>query len=380
MSATPYLPTEQIFEIADAAMEADLADQRRLLFIGITPQYRNFLPSASGPYQQMLSDLSAMNQVERLVDTTVPLQQWLENARRLTRAATTLAVFDHALDMVIRKATGEPDVAPVVFTGETKEEIIFRDDTVPFLFMQGGDAAGRAVARIKVPPYQGGAPQPQAFPHAGTGWLIAPRLLVTNHHVVTARSRTGPERMVVDPADLQLQAQNSTCRFDYLDDESGTEEVSGGALLASDEALDYAVLRLADGRASPETVLRVATEPLKVAKDQPVAVNVIQHPGGAPKRIGLRNNLVYEADDRDLRYFTDTRAGSSGSPVLTDDWTVVALHRGARRVEDVSFQGKNTAFVNVGTQVSSVLRHLRQNSPEVHAEITAAQAALAGQG
>ncbi|MFJ5832053.1 trypsin-like peptidase domain-containing protein [Streptomyces sp. NPDC093089] len=306
--------------------------------------------------------------------------QRLENARRLTRAATVLAVFDHALDMVVRKATGEPDVAPVVFTGETKEEIIFRDDTVPFLFVQGGAAAGSAVARIKVPPYQGGTPQPQAHPHAGTGWLIAPGLLVTNHHVVTARSRTGPERIVVDPADLQLQAQNSTCRFDYLDDGSGTEEVSGGALVASDEVLDYAVLRLADGQASPETVLRVADDPLKVAKDQPVAVNVIQHPGGAPKRIALRNNLVHEADGRDLRYFTDTRAGSSGSPVLTDDWTVVALHRGARRVEDVSFRGKNTAFVDVGTQVSSVLRHLQQNSPEVHAEITAAQAALAGQG
>lgn len=379
MSATPYLPTEEIYAIADAAMEAELAGQRQLLFIGITPQYKNFLTGATGPYQQVLSDLNAMNQVERLVDSSVPLQQWLENARRLTPVATAVAVFDRALDTVIRKSTGEPDVAPGVFTGETKEEIIFRDDTVPFLFLQGGDVAGRAVARIKVPPYQGGSPQPHAFPHAGTGWLIAPNLLVTNHHVVTARNHTGPERIVVDPADLQLQAQNSTCRFDYLDDIAHTEEVPGGALLASDEALDYAVLRLADGRAVPRTVLRVATEPLKVTRDQPVAVNVIQHPGGQPKRIALRNNLVYEADERDLRYFTDTRVGSSGSPVLTDDWTVVALHRGARRVEDVSFRGESTAFVNVGTQMSSVLRHLHQNSPEVHAEITAAQAALAGQ-
>lgn len=86
---------------------------------------------------------------------------------------------------------------------------------------------------------------------------------------------------------------------------------------------------------------------------------------------------MYEATENDVRYFTDTRGGSSGSPVFTDDWQVVALHRGTRRVEDVNFQGKTTAFVNVGTQISSVMRHLQEHSPEVHAEIAAAQSALA---
>lgn len=81
-----------------------------------------------------------------------------------------------------------------------------------------------------------------------------------------------------------------------------------------------------------------------------------------------------------MRYFTDTRGGSSGSPVLTDDWTVVALHRGTRRVSDVSFQGKSTAFVNVGTQLSAVMEHLREHSAQVYEEIAAAQSALARQG
>ncbi|WP_405411549.1 hypothetical protein [Streptomyces decoyicus] len=53
--------------------------------------------------------------------------------------------------------------------------------------------------RLKVPPYQGGAPlQPNGFPHSGTGWLIAPGLLVTNHHVVNARTGTGAGRPVAD--------------------------------------------------------------------------------------------------------------------------------------------------------------------------------------
>ncbi|UQA90933.1 hypothetical protein [Streptomyces halobius] len=52
-----------------------------------------------------------------------------------------------------------------------------------------------------------------------------------------------------------------------------------------------------------------------------------------------------------------------------DDWKAVALHRGARRVENVYYQGRTTAFVNVGAQMSSVLRHLAANSPGIHAEI-----------
>jgi hypothetical protein len=168
---------------------------------------------------------------------------------------------------------------------------------------------------------------------------------------------------------------NSRSRFDYGADETETEEVTAGALLAWDETLDYAVLRLSEGPTA-RPMLRIATTPLLIGAE-PVAVNIIQHPGGQPKRVALRNNLVFQADDRDVRYFTDTRSGSSGSPVFTDDWTVVALHRGTRRMEEVDFQGRKTAFVNVGTQMSRIMAHLRENSAELYEEITRAQSATA---
>ncbi|MCX4539557.1 trypsin-like peptidase domain-containing protein [Streptomyces sp. NBC_01565] len=373
----PYLSREEIRRLCDAALEAGLADPmvRPLLFDGIMPKYRGVLPQLPAPGMQVQSDLSLMNQVERLVDGSVPLEIWLRNAVAQTAVADPLAVFQRALDEVARNAAGEPDVPAGLPEGETKEEIIHHDDTVPFEFLQGGALAGLAVARIKVPPYLSGAPlQPNGYPHSGTGWLIAPGLLVTNHHVVNARTRSATELTAVDPDDLRLQVTNSRSRFDYGADDTETEEVGASDLVAWDEGLDYAILRLTDQQARP--ALRVATTPLTVAREEPVAVNIIQHPGGQPKRVALRNNLVYEANEKDVRYFTDTRGGSSGSPVFTDDWKVVALHRGTRRVEDVNFQGKTTAFVNVGTQMSSVLRHLEQNSPGVHAEITAAQTAL----
>ncbi|WP_327281847.1 MULTISPECIES: trypsin-like peptidase domain-containing protein [unclassified Streptomyces] len=373
-----YLPIEDIGRLVEATQEAGLADPsaRRLLLDGIMLKYQGTLPLMAAPGMQVRSDLNEMNRVERLIDGSVPLEIWLRNAVAQSAEAGPLAVFQKALDAVARDAAGEPDVPAGLTAGETKEEIVHFDDTVPFEFLRAGEVAGTSVARIKVLPYQAGAPlQPNGFPHSGTGWLIAPDLLVTNHHVVNARTRTATDRGVVDPADLQLQAQNSRSRFDYGADDTETEEVAASGLVAWDEELDYAILRLS-GR-PPRPALRVATGPLTVTVEQPVAVNIIQHPGGQPKRVALRNNLVYEATENDVRYFTDTRGGSSGSPVFTDDWQVVALHRGTRRVEDVNFQGKTTAFVNVGTQISSVMRHLQEHSPEVHAEIAAAQSALA---
>ncbi|MFD3540583.1 trypsin-like peptidase domain-containing protein [Streptomyces sp. NPDC058662] len=373
-----YLPQDEIVLLRDTAVEQGIADPmlRRLLFEGVLPQYRGSLPQLPAPGQQIHSDLNEMNRTERLIDGKVPLALWLGNATAQLTDAAARDVFLRALDRVVRDAAGEPDVAPDVPTGEAKEEIVFQDDTVPFDFLGGGVLAGASVARVKVLPYQGGAPLlPVALPHHGTGWLIAPGLLLTNHHVITARKRGPGVPVPVDPADLALQARGSTSRFDYLtEDDPAAVEVTARELVALDEELDYAVVRLAD--ASPRPYLRVAAEPLRVTPDLPVAVNIIQHPGGEPKRIALRNNLVFEADDRDVRYFTDTRGGSSGSPVLTDDWTVVALHRGTRRVSDVSFQGRSSAFVNVGTQLSAVMGHLREHSPRTHEEITAAQSAL----
>lgn len=373
----PYLSAEDVVRVRNAALEAGLAENtvRPLLFAGTTAHFRASLPTMDTPLRQLHSDLHAMNQVERLIDGTVPLEVWLRNAIAQTVEAGPLTVLQRALDDVARDAAGEPDLPVEMMPGETKEEIIFRDDTVPFEFLHGGVLAGAAVARLKVPPYESGRPQQPAYPHAGTGWIIAPGLLITNHHVVNARARSPGSRPRVAEEDLRLQVANSRSRFDYGADETETEEVTAGALLAWDETLDYAVLRLSEGPTA-RPMLRIATTPLLIGAE-PVAVNIIQHPGGQPKRVALRNNLVFQADDRDVRYFTDTRSGSSGSPVFTDDWTVVALHRGTRRMEEVDFQGRKTAFVNVGTQMSRIMAHLRENSAELYEEITRAQSATA---
>jgi endonuclease G, mitochondrial len=104
-----------------------------------------------------------------------------------------------------------------------------------------------------------------------------------------------------------------------------------------------------------------------------IAVNIVQHPGGRPKRVAFRNNLVTAADATTVRYFTDTDQGSSGSPVCDYQCRVVALHRGSAYASQVDYQGKDTAYVNYGIQIQAILADLRVTSAAAAAAIAEGQ-------
>jgi len=53
---------------------------------------------------------------------------------------------------------------------------------------------------------------------------------------------------------------------------------------------------------------------------------------------------------------------------------VIALHRATSFVQNVTFQGNSTGWVNEGVQVEAIFAHLEQRFPALHAEIAAAQA------
>lgn len=371
-----YLDSNEIDAVRDTAVTAfPEPHMRQFLVNDIMPAYVAALPYLPVPALQITSDLMKMNAVERLIDGTVPLQIWLHNAARLTLEPGPRAVFQKAYDKVSAAAAGEPDLGPATDVTELPEEIIFQDDTVPFGFLAAGSTAGAAVGRLKVPPYQNGARQATPLgapqnPHGGTGWLITPALIVTNYHVLRARTTVNGQAPAVSEADLALQAGETVVSFDYDTEQSDCAEVKCRAAVAWSLELDYAVLQLSEP--SARTALPIRQSALTATLDDHVAVNVIQHPDGHAKRIGLRNNIVHDTTERDVRYFTDTQRGSSGSPVLTDDWVVCALHRGAKRV-DVKFQGKPSSYVNVGTQMSAILADLKTRYPAVHGEIQSNQ-------
>ena len=108
-----YLTQPELVEVRDAAIESGFgaAEMRQFLFAGILRSYESVLPRYAAPGLQVQSDLGQLNSVERLVDGSVPLEQWLRNATAQTLVAAPRAVFETAMDKVAASAAGEPEVS-----------------------------------------------------------------------------------------------------------------------------------------------------------------------------------------------------------------------------------------------------------------------------
>lgn len=365
----PLLTQQEVFDLIDAliASGVDTSANRGALFQFISPGFRAGIPVGALPSAQLLNDISRMNTVERFASGDVPLEIYLRNAvLLLSGAEQQQKIVRAALNEVQRRASGAPRLDPAKLP-ETKEKLIFRDDMVSFAFMDAGVKAASAVMKLRVPRFENGEarslPAGGQMTYLGTGWLLTESLVVTNHHVINARNEGEANSSA---SDLRLQSEGTLGQLDFDADGLAGTELHVQSLEASNPQLDYAVLRVpATGR----TPLRLAAAAIQHG-NEPVPVNIIQHPGGRSKRYAIRNNLVSASTATELRYFTDTEGGSSGSPVFNDQWQVVALHR-ASTYANVDFQGKTTAYVNVGTHLTAILDDLRAQHPLIAAEVGA---------
>ncbi|HET7234293.1 MAG TPA: DNA/RNA non-specific endonuclease [Longimicrobium sp.] len=154
-----------------------------------------------------------------------------------------------------------------------------------------------------------------------TGFMVSPRLLLTNHHVFGLADEAAP----------------SLAEFNFRFDVAGRPEASFRFHLRPDlffhnnEALDYALVAVDPVSEDGVTKLsrfgyhRLIPQSGKLLVDE--AMTVIQHPGGARRQFAIRENRCISDKDPDvLWYQSDTAQGSSGSPVLNDSFQVVALH------------------------------------------------------
>jgi hypothetical protein len=355
-----YLTLEERQTLAMAIIgTAGYGAAQRTVMIGSLPLWlRGSLPGgAAGPITDAMLDLGALSGIERLSDGTIPIKEFL-------KAALFLAGTNVAADPIRRKladieaqATGAAPVAPGP-ASETQEKYVTRTAMVPRGFFAGGLEAAKSVAKLSVARFEndskildsGGEP----VIYVGTGWIVAPGLMITNHHVIHARNKGEPP---ATQADFAAQLASCVARFDYDEEQLAGVEIAAGTLVAADPALDYALFRI---QAPGRNPIAIAGEPiLAVVPEEAAAVNIIQHPDGHAKKWGVRNNLVSAATPTELRYFTDTLGGSSGSPVMNDDWEAVALHRGSKFVDGVQFQGRSVAYVNVGTQMQAIIKDLK---------------------
>ena len=184
------------------------------------------------------------------------------------------------------------------------EKIFGANHLKTITWLQRGMIAAASVCRVVTPN------------GLGTGFLIGPDRLMTNHHVISSAN----------------VARESWAEFNYqenLDQSLGpvykyrmnAESVRVSAML------DYCVAELTQDSANPPLekwgfLALSSTQDVRPGDHVPI----IQHPQGGLKQIAVTANQVANVFDHRLQYMTDTLPGSSGSPVFNDDWIVIAIH------------------------------------------------------
>jgi len=213
----------------------------------------------------------------------------------------------------VPRSTGDP--GEIVF-----EKIIGHSEVMPIRFVHTGSRVARSIGRIVS--RLGRRP-------IGTGFLVSPRLLLTNFHVLRTRA----------DARADLVQFNYVARPDGSSDAPLEFEFQPDVLFLGSpiEDLDCALVAVEPINSKGIKLMQFGWTKLlgRVGKEHPgERVNVIHHPGGATKQVSLRENFVALILDRHLHYMTDTAPGSSGSPVFNDEWEVVALHHAGREITD----------------------------------------------
>jgi len=197
---------------------------------------------------------------------------------------------------------------------ETLERVIGTSDLMAVAFLDQGLIAARTVGRVWMGVAAG---KPIGF---GTGFLVSPNLLMTNHHVLGDK---GVARASLIEFDYQVSADGTPMHSVSFGIDADTFHVA-------DRELDYAVVAVrplsSDGarKLSEFGYNRLIEAEGKAITGQ--WLNIIQHPNGEPKQLALRENNIVDVLENFVHYHTDTAPGSSGSPVYNDQWEVVALH------------------------------------------------------
>ncbi|MEZ4518685.1 MAG: trypsin-like peptidase domain-containing protein [Chloroflexota bacterium] len=244
---------------------------------------------------------------------------WVGTLRRYdvdTAKSSGGAVFD--VEPAFDVELANPDALEIIVNTE--------DNFLDIDLLAGAIYTAQAVGRVEMP--QGRA--------LGTGFLVGPDLLLTNQHVLKAKS----------------QLNSAVIRFDYRADADGIVTDKGRVFefmpdlyeSSASTELDYALVRvkgepLADWKLQPgeedlpylEMLRRgrhrgylLLTPSLIVEGER---LNIIQHPNGDPQKVVLTQNYAIAdmATDR-VHYLADTMPGSSGSPILNRHWEVVGIH------------------------------------------------------
>ena len=291
-----------------------------------------------------------------------------------------------------------PELAPgdpgVVAEGELPdfERIVGINNQLPVAFLEEGVIVQKAVARVQLRESVSGLPAGSGW---GTGSLVSNSLLLTNNHVI-------PDVAFAKKVQAEFNYQ-----FDHLGaaKPSDAYQFDPDGFFRTNAALDYTLIRVRSKSnlvVSPDIDLSPIVRPrVRVNGDEPIDerisdrvngnlgdivfplrrtpgsvfghlrlpasgvtyaagqfLNVIGHPSGRRKEVALQENTVTGVFTNVVRYTADTEPGSSGSPVFTNGWDLVALHHAG------GDQAPSGAWLNnEGMRIDRIVADLQANVP-----------------
>ena len=259
------------------------------------------------------------------------------------------------------------------------ERILQGNELTDIAYLAQGVVCARSVCRIVI--RRGGR-----LEGYGTGFLVAPGILMTNHHVLPS-----PDYV-----------KESIAEFRYERDLTGAEldPVAFGMKLIPEpiifQDLDFVLVAVEPRSTGGQALDQFGWLKLNVMPNKALIgeyLTIIQHPNGERKQVCVRENKLIKYSDNGpfLWYQTDTVGGSSGSPVFNNAWEVVGLHHsGVPRTAKVKgkdvWLAKNGKpwdssmsedeidwMANEGVRISFIASYLRSQKPQS----TVAQAVLA---
>ena len=268
------------------------------------------------------------------------------------------------------------------------ERVIGGNELQPISYLERGVVAAMSVGVIA----QRGAP-PQAF-GLGTGFLIAPGILITNHHVLRDAAEAAASsvkfRFEADLADNSL----APIVFDLQPERL--------FLSSPEDEQDFTVVAVAlksnEGNFDVASFGQLPLLDVKGKAAEGEWLTLIQHPDGGPKKFCVRENQLLKRGEEVLWYSSDTLPGSSGSPVFNNDWYVVALHHSSipqkkngtiQTIDGRDYDGNAMAddnirwIANEGIRASRIAQTLKRDMPDSPLlrpmyEATPASARIAG--
>ncbi|MDP2160844.1 MAG: trypsin-like peptidase domain-containing protein [Flavobacterium sp.] len=227
------------------------------------------------------------------------------------------------------------------------EKIIGEDDLIDIMsWLENAIKQSKAICKVETEDGE-----------TGTGFLLNGGFLITNNHVISS------ERI----------ADNSRIIFNYKTDKENNvmnqviyQLDSSKFITSSEDELDYTVVKVKDNIETPISEWGFVELESFFNPKIGQKVTIIQHPNGNYMKMALPDDIISVWRNY-LFYNTDTREGSSGSPVFNKNWKVVALHHAGKneQSEDGGFQINEEGDIrpsNRGILVKRILEDLKERN------------------